>query len=336
MDGRHTKAAWLYRAVGRSAAVILLGGLATLSGAAVAQAASPAGPGVSAVRKDSPTALGYSAKGADTCLMCHRMDRKVMAIFRSPHAQPGNPRSPFGHGGLQCEACHGPGGAHVKAMGMKPAGIVVFGPHSPTPVARQNAMCLTCHRASVGRAWLTSAHAANDVSCADCHHIHGALDPVMGQTTQASVCAKCHEAVVAQFKMPYHHPVPEGTMRCSSCHDPHGSLGRHMLVKDTVNETCTSCHASKRGPFLWEHQPVTDDCLDCHAPHGSVVPALLTAQPPILCQQCHDAAGHPSVPYGPSGLPAGMPNPYLLVEGCVNCHSRIHGSNSPSGRDLMR
>lgn len=307
----------------------------------LAAAAARAGPPASAVQSNSPAALGYSAKGADTCLLCHRTNAHVMDIFRSPHAQPGNPHSPFGSGGLQCEACHGPGGAHVKAFGRKPAGIVVFGPHSPTPIARQNAMCLSCHKSTVGHAWLTSAHAANDVGCVACHQIHSAADPVREQSTQASVCAKCHQGVVAQFHEPYHHPVPEGTMSCSSCHDPHGSLGPHMLVKSTVNETCTSCHAQKRGPFLWEHQPVGDSCLNCHSPHGSVVPALLTEQPPILCQQCHDAAGHPSVPYGPQGLPGtpvrpGMPNPYLLVGGCVNCHSRVHGSNSPSGQDLMR
>lgn len=320
----------------RSIVARMLMGLGLLALGALVHAATPGGPPKPAEPSNSPTALGYSPKGADTCLMCHRMNSKVMAIFRSPHAQPNNPRSPFGPDGLQCEACHGPGGAHFKAMGMKPAGIVVFGPHSPTPVAKQNAMCLTCHRATVGHAWLASAHAANGVSCADCHHIHGASDPVRAQMTQASVCAKCHASVVAQFRKPYHHPVPDGTMSCSSCHDPHGSLGPDMLVKSTVNQTCTSCHAQMRGPFLWEHQPVSDDCLDCHSPHGSVVPALLTEQPPILCQQCHDAAGHPSVPYGPEGLPGGMPNPYLLIGGCVNCHSRIHGSNSPSGKDLMR
>ena len=259
-------------------------------GAAAQHPASPAGAGAVL---ESPVALGYSAKGADTCLACHALNAKVQAIFRSPHARPNDPRGPFGPGGLQCEACHGPGGAHVRAMGMKAAGIVVFGPNSPTPVAKQNAMCLSCHRAAVGRNWAASAHAANGVSCVACHRIHGASDPVRVQARQAAVCGKCHLAVQAQFLKPYHHPVPEGTMACSSCHDPHGSTAPAMLVKHTVNETCTGCHAQMRGPFLWEHQPVSDNCDECHVPHGSVVPALLSEQPPILCQQCHDAAGHP-------------------------------------------
>lgn len=325
-------AGWNVARQGRVAAGVLMG-LALLALAGAAHAKTPVGP---AAPGRSAAALGYSAHGADTCLLCHRTNAHVMAIFNSPHARPADPRGPFGPGGLQCEACHGPGGAHVKAFGRKPAGLVVFGAHSPTPVAKQNAMCLTCHKSTVGHAWLAGAHAANSVSCADCHKIHGAIDPVRVQATQAAVCAKCHEAVAARFREPYHHPVPEGTMTCSSCHDPHGSTAHAMLVKATTNETCTSCHARFRGPFLWEHQPVADNCDNCHSPHGSMQPALLKESPPVLCQSCHDAAGHPSVPYGPRGLPGGMPNPYLLVGGCVNCHSRIHGSNSPSGRTLMR
>ena len=45
-----------------------------------------------------------------------------------------------------------------------------------------------------------------------------------------------------------------------------GELGRQgttqaALKKDTVNDTCYTCHADQRGPFLWEHQPVSEDCV---------------------------------------------------------------------------
>ena len=51
----------------------------------------------------------YTDRGADTCLKCHDEDDDypVFDIFKTRHAQPGDPRSPFA--GLQCEACHGPG-----------------------------------------------------------------------------------------------------------------------------------------------------------------------------------------------------------------------------------
>ena len=54
----------------------------------------------------------YSREGADTCLSCHE-DEGMLAIFRTKHAVPSDSRSPFGHGQLQCEACHGPGGDHA-------------------------------------------------------------------------------------------------------------------------------------------------------------------------------------------------------------------------------
>ena len=48
----------------------------------------------------------------------------------------------------------------------------------------------------------------------------------------------------------------------------------------------------QRGPFLFEHEPVQDDCSECHNPHGSVNDQLLTARPPFLCQQCHQTSSH--------------------------------------------
>jgi hypothetical protein len=63
---------------------------------------------------------------------------------------------------------------------------------------------------------------------------------------------------------------------------------------------------------------------------------MLTQRSPFLCQQCHQAQGHPSVPGLPSGLPDGSPSVTLLASGCANCHSQVHGSNHPSGARLTR
>ena len=294
-----------------------------------APAAAQSGP-------PAPAVSGYSAQGADTCLFCHSIDNKVMGIFRTAHARPDDPRGPFGHGGLQCEACHGPGAAHVKVHGRNPAGIVVFGTGSATPVARQNAMCLTCHQTNAAHDWGASAHAANGVRCVDCHEVHQADDPVRNVATQVEVCGKCHQAERADMWKPYRHPLREGKMACTSCHEPHGSTAPASLVRASVVETCTTCHAEFRGPFLWEHQPVTEDCDLCHTPHGSSQPGLLKVRAPFLCQQCHEAEGHPSMPNTPLGLAGGAPSAFLLGGACLNCHSQVHGSNDPSGRALMR
>jgi len=282
---------------------------------------------------DAPPA--YSPQGADTCLGCHN-DATTTGIFRTKHARPDDPHGPFGHGGLQCEACHGPGGAHVRAQGGPLAGMLDFGPKALTPVPRQNAQCLSCHQLNTAHDWAISAHAANNVACASCHTLHAAQDPVLTAATQIDVCTGCHQAQHTDLFKPSHHPLREGKMACTSCHSPHGSTGPAQLIKNTVNETCTSCHAEFRGPFLWEHQPVTENCDNCHQPHGSAQPALLTIRTPFLCQTCHEGAGHPSIANTPQGLPGGMPSAYLLSGGCINCHSQVHGSNHPSGRALMR
>ena len=61
----------------------------------------------------------YSREGADTCLSCHEEDT-TFALFRGAHANPTDPNGPFGHGQLQCEACHGPGGDHSGSSSARP------------------------------------------------------------------------------------------------------------------------------------------------------------------------------------------------------------------------
>ncbi len=319
---------------GNARAALVLGsalGLSTLAWIAAPAAADQARDAA----KSAPLDRAFSPQGADSCLGCHS-DPGIISIFRTKHARPNDPRGPFGHGGLQCEACHGPGGAHVTAGGGPLAGMIDFGKKAITPAVQQNAQCLGCHQSNAAHDWASSAHAANEVPCASCHTLHAAKDPVRSAVTQIEVCATCHQAQGADLNKPSHHPMREGKMACTACHSPHGSTAPAQLVKNTVNETCTSCHAEYRGPFLWEHQPVAEDCTNCHQPHGSVQPALLKMRPPFLCQTCHEGAGHPSIANTPQGLPGGMPSPYLLVGGCVNCHSQIHGSNHPSGRAFMR
>ena len=131
------------------------------------------------------------------------------------------------------------------------------------------------------------------------------------------------------------HPIMQGKMDCTGCHSPHGddTEGFQQL---TANDTCYQCHAEKRGPYLWEHAPVSEDCGLCHNPHGSTQPGMLTKRAPLLCQSCHSQNGHPSVAFDTSGLPDGMPNQFLLGQSCLNCHTQVHGSNHPSGSKLMR
>jgi DmsE family decaheme c-type cytochrome len=311
----------------RLAWLAVVGTLLGLPPALAAQTAPPAD-------EDKPT---YSRNGADTCLNCHD-DQVVLGVFHSKHAMPGDPRAPFGAGQLQCEACHGPGGRHTARVkrGEERPPMIRFGSDKPTPVPLQNSMCIGCHEKDLGFGWHGSAHDDNTVACADCHDLHVARDPVLATSTQPEVCYTCHQIQRNDALKPYAHPLHQGKMACGGCHDPHGSTAQVALVRPTVNETCYQCHADKRGPFLWEHPPVAEDCTNCHAPHGSNQPGMLTQRAPLLCQSCHSQVGHPSIAHTPDGLADGVPSKYLLGQSCLNCHSQVHGSNHPSGSKLMR
>jgi len=285
-----------------------------------------------------PAAPAFTPKGADTCLKCHDEDSKfpVVAIFKTPHGQRADARTPFAQ--LQCESCHGPGAEHArkKPVGDPQGPIRVFGARAATPAAEQDGACLHCHSGASRAQWSGSAHESGDVPCAACHRVHAVADPVRAAASQMEVCGACHARQRAASLASSAHPLRDARMRCSDCHAPHGSAADALLSGPTVNDTCYACHADKRGPFLWEHAPVAEDCTLCHAAHGSPHRGMLVQRPPLLCQQCHTQAGHPSLALTPDGLASGTPSAFLLGSGCVNCHSQVHGSNHPSGAILGR
>lgn len=329
-------------------ALLLLTGLAwqpmaAAQGAASAPAAAPA---VSAQATPAqPTGAGeqYSEKGADTCLNCHDEEADTAtfttaAIFKTRHAQRRNANAPFGAAGLQCEACHGPGARHSAKGSKKTATINSLKKNSFLSVEQRNQPCLGCHQGGVRTGWHAGAHERGNLACTDCHKLHVEKDAVMAKSTQTEVCSACHKQQRADVHKASSHPLRSGAMGCSDCHNAHGSTNVAMLVKPTVNQTCYSCHADKRGPLLWEHAPVAEDCTQCHSSHGSVNAALLKKSAPLLCQQCHSAAGHPAVARTGAALPGGNGGGsiFLLAGSCTNCHSQVHGSNHPAGAKLMR
>lgn len=286
-------------------------------------------------------AADYAKKGEQTCLKCHD-ESPVNLILHTPHAQKGDARTPFA--GHQCESCHGASPEHIqtgdrKARPPEPP-AVIFGHikevYTPTAVAEQNQVCLGCHESGLRMNWHGSQHQFGDVACASCHNIHALKDPALVKSSQPGVCFSCHKEKRAQMFRRSRHPIREGKVVCGDCHNPHGSPGPSQLAKNTINETCYQCHGEKRGPFLWEHQPVREACTLCHDPHGSTQPRMLKVRQPWLCQQCHQEAYHPSTLYSGEGIPPAGAAQQLLMKSCTNCHVKIHGSNHPSGPRFTR
>ncbi|MDR3437114.1 DmsE family decaheme c-type cytochrome [Telmatospirillum sp.] len=298
---------------------------------------------------DTPATAGtpiYADKGEQTCLKCHD-DAPLTEIFKTPHAVKGDARTPAANHG--CESCHGASPEHVASRPAKGEKKVLptvrFSGPNASPVADRNAVCLTCHENTNRINWQGSKHDTNDVACTTCHTVHAAKDPVLVKATQPDTCFSCHARQRAESFELSHHPVREGKVACADCHNVHGAPGPKMLKEFTLNETCYTCHADKRGPLLWEHEPVREDCSTCHTAHGSTQVALLKRRPSFLCVSCHQNGGHQSSVFGGSVLPGsptvqpnnvGAVSTRVLARGCVNCHSQIHGSNNPQGGFFTR
>jgi DmsE family decaheme c-type cytochrome len=268
--------------------------------------------------------------GDDTCTACHETEGKTLPA--SLHGKPAHARTPAAQPNRACETCHGPGKEHSETGDTTK--IRVFRAIAPRDAS---ATCLTCHSRGAHSLWEGSMHDARNLSCSTCHSVHKPKSAVaqLKAATPTESCAGCHRTNVAKLQRFGHMPVREGKMECSSCHNPHGTTNIRLLkTGNWVNESCVSCHTEKRGPFLWDHAPVREACSTCHDPHGSNQERMLVAKQPMLCQRCHIGTKHPSTIY--DGVQLDKRSSRLIGRSCINCHSQIHGSNSPAGHAFLR
>lgn len=259
------------------------------------------------------------------CRSCHEAAVKVIEATRHSSVEG------------RCQACHQGVREHLKSLtdSGEPTGIAYI---KKQPVQQTNDACESCHDKARPAQFQGSPHDRRGVGCTSCHSVHGfKSERTLFRTTHESqTCYGCHPAVRARMNRVSHHPVREGAMQCSSCHDVHGSNPK-LVAADWVNETCYQCHAEKRGPFLWEHAPSRDSCLNCHEPHGSNHRGLLVNKPPYLCQRCHLNTLHAAVLYDGRDTPRGAaPTAFGTGRACTNCHRSIHGTNAPSATILVR
>lgn len=292
----------------------------------------------------------YSRRGADGCLGCHDDEEPfpTALVFANIHGHPNFRGTPFEisedpvlPAGLQCEACHGPmseHGAKILPEGAVREPMLNFGEYGNAKTDLQNQLCLACHDDYNRMHWRASPHQLADLACANCHEIHNSVDPIRTRAAQPSLCMSCHLEVALELTQRSSHPIQDAHVVCTDCHDPHGTaMASSEIVKgESLNESCFQCHTEMRGPFTWEHPPVVEDCSICHAPHGSNQVSLLKTRVPQLCQSCHSSLGHRSLALE-GDLDTSDPNAmFAFAQGCLNCHSSIHGSDHPSGNLFRR
>jgi DmsE family decaheme c-type cytochrome len=289
--------------------------------------------GVLVSRAVIPTIPGATYVGDEACLGCHEGTHPdLIASFKaSIHGAIAD----FETLGVKkgCESCHGAGSVHSGSG--DPASILNLKKLSPQQASE---ICLRCHRSGGPMKWRGSEHAMNDVACVDCHRIHQSRtvndsEKIKAPTSawerhgvrsrsladsEPELCYACHKEIQARFNYPSHHPVREGKMSCTECHEPHGGFKSLKTEGLTTNDLCLKCHPRYQGPFAYEHEAVVESCGNCHDPHGTVVNNLLKKTEPFICLQCHPI-------HSPIYTEVNMAR--TVGKKCSYCHPEVHGSN---------
>jgi DmsE family decaheme c-type cytochrome len=270
-------------------------------------------------RGNAPAVESASYLGSDTCKTCHEQ------IYKKFEATPHWKTTLKRHEGEAegCEACHGPGRAHLESGGDKTKIFTFAG----APAEETSKRCLSCHEYGEEHSnFERSEHNVNSVGCVACHSAHHAREPQsLLVQRQPELCFSCHTETKQDFARPFRHRVEQGLVQCTDCHNQHGGfLGKQLRSTAAQDQVCFKCHADKAGPFTFEHAPVkTEGCQACHSPHGSTNPRLLKrAQINLLCMECHTLAQDSGTPAVPS-----FHNQSQKYSACTLCRPTIHGSN---------
>lgn len=134
--------------------------------------------------------------------------------------------------------------------------VLVAGAGAASPQA--DSVCIQCHGAQSGRlgapvaAWRNSIHAANGISCHDCHggdptDMAMAMSPARGflgvpqEKSIPDFCGRCHPGVKEDYLASAHgRALGLGGPQCVTCHGNHAV---RTASPDLINrESCTRCH----------------------------------------------------------------------------------------------
>ena len=161
----------------------------------------------------------YTTEQARTCIGCHATALPAKGLVPEPKLL-----------GIGCEACHGPGKAHISAMESTPRGPVSLRVLKGATPELVNGVCGQCHRA---RESISSDNSE------------------VGQTNRFQMVGMLKSRC-------YLDSSPK--MTCVTCHAPHGDAPTRL---DTYERACMTCHVAPRSTC-----PVNPSkgCVGCHMP----------------------------------------------------------------------
>lgn len=222
--------------------------------------------------------------------------------------------------------------------------MIVVPPEIPGAQYVGNENCAECH-GNITKEFPTATHArikahganADTIGCESCHgpgSLHsesgGARGTIVNPDKSPEVCFQCHLDMKGKFSLPHAHPIMDGKVTCTDCHDPHKghAIQGGLFAARADSENCTRCHQAQRGPFVFEHEAVREGCTTCHDPHGTVNEKMLTQRNANLCLKCHFQQQNTAGSVFIGGVEHGRA--LRLNRGTcwsAGCHEAVHGSH---------
>ena len=191
---------------------------------------------------------------APACLDCHASGVRAIKGTQNGFESP-----PFREGGVGCERCHGPGGAHVRSA--QAADIVN---PAKLPAERRDSVCEQCHLAGeirVDRA----GRSQMDFVAGDGLSDYTVAFVAAGSSPRMKVTSHVENLAQSACKR-----ASGDRLWCGTCHDPHFVPAASERVA-WFRSKCLTCHAASdcKTPAALRAAK-QDDCTACHMPRGGV------------------------------------------------------------------
>jgi len=187
--------------------------------------------------------------------------------------------------GIDCQRCHGPGAAHVKAaqstgMSVSQVRALILNP-ARLSNERKMEVCEQCHLETTSHSLpdrirhynqTPFGYAANQSLAS--FNSYFSRDPEKGSIDNFEIVNAPYRLRQSQCYL-----KSEGALTCETCHNPH-DLHKGPEAASYYTPICMKCHAANLPAQIALHKhPASNDCVSCHMPKRrteDVIQAIMT------------------------------------------------------------